>query len=202
MSDIKISLVVPCVILDKKLEDLALMCVGSYMDQVDEIIITQDSGMFSTNLLTLADSYIYCKENVGFTKNVNRGWKYASGDYVMIVNSDTQLRKGNLKDLCIPGKVTSPVIVNQYIERLAGPFWVVPKEVAAERGYLLEELKTYSSDSEYDHRVKDIFVKVPSVEIYHEQAQTVKALGIEGGAEQERDRKIYEELIKEGKAAH
>ncbi len=108
-----------------------------------------------------------------------------------------------MTDLEIVATLPSFVPYNsKYIERLAGPFWVVPKEVAAERGYLLEELKTYSSDSEYDHRVKDIFVKVPSVEIYHEQAQTVKALGIEGGAEQERDRKIYEELIKEGKAAH
>jgi len=201
MSDIKISLVIPTVILDKKLEDLAILCVGSYMNQADEIIVVGDGGMFSQNLLQLADTYIYNKNNVGFTKTVNRGWKYASGDYVMIINSDTQLKKGDLNDLCIPGKVTSPVIVNQYIERLAGPFWVVPREVTEERGFLLEELKTYSSDSEYDARVKDIFQKVESVEIYHEQAQTVKALGIEGGIEQERDRKIYQELIDKGVAA-
>jgi glycosyltransferase involved in cell wall biosynthesis len=171
------------------------------MDQADEIIVTEDGGMFSNNILQLADSYLFNKNNAGFTRNVNRGWKYASGDFVAIINSDTQLKSGNLRDLCIPGKVTSPEIVNQYIERLAGPFFVVPKEIAKERGYLLEELKTYSSDSEYDHRVKDIFVKVPSVQIYHEQAQTVKVAGVEGGVEQERDRKIYEQLIREGRAA-
>jgi hypothetical protein len=66
---------------------------------------------------------------------------------------------------------------------------------------LMEEMKTYSSDSEYDHRVRDIFQKVESVEIFHEQAQTVKAAGIEGGVEQERDRKILQKLIEEGKAA-
>ena len=200
MSNIKISLVMPCVILNEKLEQFALMCLGSYMDQVDEIVVVQDGGMFSTRLLQLADTYIYCKDNVGFTKNVNRGWKYASGDYVMIVNDDTQLRKGNLNDLCIPGKVTSPIIVNQFIPNLAGPFWVAPKEVTKERGYLMEELVTYSSDSEYEARVMDIFQKVETVEIYHEGAQTVKALGIEGGEEQERDRRIYQDLKEKGLA--
>jgi hypothetical protein len=90
--------------------------------------------------------------------------------------------------------------VNQYIDRLAGPFWVVPKEVTQERGYLMEEMHTYSSDSEYDNRVADIFQKVTSVEIYHEMAQTVSAAGVEGGEQQEKDRDIYSQLIQEGKA--
>ena len=91
-------------------------------------------------------------------------------------------------------------IRGQYIERLAGPFWVVPRTVAEERGYLIEELKTYSSDSEYDERVKDIFQKVESVEIHHEMAQSVTAAGIEGGLEQERDKQIYAQLKQQGKA--
>jgi len=62
-------------------------------------------------------------------------------------------------------------------------------------------MKTYSSDSEYDERVKDIFQKVSSVQIYHEMAQSVSAAGIEGGAEQERDRQIYAQMREKGIAA-
>jgi glycosyltransferase involved in cell wall biosynthesis len=165
------------------------------------MIIIEDGQMPSQTLADIADIYVYHKKNIGFTANVNKGWELASGEYVMIVNSDTTLLHGcNLKDLCVPGKVTSPLLVNQYIDRLAGPFWCSPREVTNEYGYLLEELKTYSSDSEYDERVKDIFQKVPSVQIYHEMAQSVTAAGIEGGDEQERDRQIYAQLQREGKA--
>lgn len=196
----KISMVIPTYTQNKKLEELAIWCATSFRKYVDELIIIEDGQMFSHKLAFLADTYIYKSQNSGFTKNVNDGWKFAHGEYVMIVNSDTQLASGDLNDLCIPGKVTSPLIKNQEIERLAGPFWVVPRTVADERGYLLEELKTYSSDSEYDERVKDIFQKVPSVQIYHEMAQSVTAAGIEGGEEQERDRQIYAQLQREGKA--
>jgi len=150
--------------------------------------------------MKLSDIYIWNKKNIGFTANVNLGWKNAHGDFIMLVNSDTELMKGNLSDLCIPGRVVSPTIAHQYIDFLAGPFFVVPKEVTKERGYLMEEMKTYSSDSEYDSRVRDIFEKVETVKIYHKQAQTVKAAKIEGGTEQQRDREIYQRLKEEGRA--
>jgi glycosyltransferase involved in cell wall biosynthesis len=196
----KISLVILTYTLDKKLEELAIRCALSYREQVDQLIVSEDGGFFSPELYKLSDLYILGKENVGFTKNVNRGWKNAQGDFVMIVNSDTQLMRGNLSNLCIEGKITSPIIANQYIDRLAGCFWCAPKEVTKNRGYLLEDMKTYSSDSEYDNRVADIFQKVESVKIYHKMMQTVRVAGVEGGEEQQRDREIYAQLIKEGKA--
>lgn len=194
----KISLVIPTYTLTKELERLSLWAAASYREQVDQLIITEDGGMYSPKLQEISDIYIYNKVNVGFSKNVNRGWKNADGDFVMIVNSDTQLMKGKLDDLCIPGMVTSPEIVNQYIDRLAGPFWCTPKELTDRFGYLREEMRTYSSDSEYDERMKDFFIKVPSVQVFHEQAKTVTEAGVEGGEEQERDRKIYADLIAKG----
>jgi len=196
----KISLVLPCYTINKDLEELAIRAALSYREQVDELIVTEDAGFYSPELMKLSDIYIWNKKNIGFTANVNLGWKNAHGDFIMLVNSDTELMKGNLSDLCIPGRVVSPTIANQYIDFLAGPFFVVPKEVTKERGYLLEEMKTYSSDSEYDARVRDIFEKVETVKIYHKQAQTVKAAKIEGGTEQQRDREIYQRLKEEGKA--
>lgn len=197
----KLSLVIPTYTLSQKLEDMAVECIESYRAKGIEVIVTEDGGRFSPLLLENCDTYIYNKENKGFSVNVNRGWRFATGDYVAIVSSDTWLMRGNLLDLCVKGKVTSPEIVNQNIERLAGPFFVVPKKIAKERGYLLEQMRTYSSDSEYDHRVKDIFEKVDSVEIYHHQAQTVTQAGVEGGVEQQKDREIYQKLIEQGKAA-
>ena len=197
----RLSLVIPTYTLNSALEQMAIECIESYKKKDIEIIVTEDGGRFSPLLLEKSDTYIYSQKNKGFSVNVNRGWRYATGDYVGIVSSDTWLMKGDLMDLCIKGKVTSPEIVNQNIERLAGPFFVVPKKIAKERGYLLEQMKTYSSDSEYDHRVKDIFQKVDAVEIYHHQAQTVSAAGVEGGEEQARDREIYKHLIDQGKAA-
>jgi len=196
----KISMVIPCYTKTKELEEQALMAIASYKDQVDELIVIEDGQMFSSKLMEASDIYIYNKNNIGFTANVNRGWRMANGEYVCIVNSDTILREGDLNDLCIPGKITSPLIVNQYIDRLAGPFWCSPREVTKKYGYLMEEMVMYSSDSEYDERVKDIFVRVPSVKIYHEMAQSVTVAGVEGGVTQERDRQIYTQLQREGKA--
>jgi len=183
----------------KELEEMAIRCALSYRDQVDQLIICEDGGIFSPDLLKLADSYIHNAENLGFSKNVNNGWRYSDGDFTAIVSSDTRLMKGDIRDLCIKGKVTSPIIHNQYIDRLAGPFFVVPKEIREERGMLMEEMRTYCSDSEYDERVKDIFEKVDSVSIFHEMAQTVTAAGVEGGIEQEKDRQQYSKLVRDGK---
>lgn len=194
----KLSMVIPTYILNDDLERLAFCTAISYKDQVDELIITEDGGRHCEKLRGIADIYIYNKKNRGFSVNVNTGWKMASGDFVAIVNSDTSLSKGNIRDLCIEGKVTSPEIENQFIPFLAGPFFVVPKSVTKERGMLIEDMRTYFSDSDYDHRVRDIFQKVDSVVIYHEMAKTVTAAGIEG--QMEKDRKTYARLVKEGKA--
>lgn len=196
----KLSMVIPTYTITKDLEKTTLMALATYRDQVDELIITEDGGFYSPAFAHYADAYIINTKNAGFTKNVNRGWQYATGDYVAIVNSDTYLMSGELYDLCRPGIVTSPEIVNQGIPRLAGPFWVTPATIAQQYGYLMEEMKTYASDSEYDNRIAHIFEKVPSVRIYHEMHQTLTAAGKEGGEENDRDNAAYRKLIAEGKA--
>lgn len=192
----KLSLVIPTYTMTESLEKTTLQAILSYRDQVDEIIISEDGGMLSQQLIEVADIYYYSKYNVGFTKNVNKGWKLASGDFVAIVNSDTHLVEGNIKDLCISGKVTSPLIINQHIDGLAGPFWVTPKEITEERGYLIEAMKTYYSDEEYKRRVADVFEKVPSVKIWHDISQTVTSAGIEG--KMDADKKTYEQMRSDG----
>lgn len=193
-----LSVVIPTYTLDKKLEAMALEAVRSYRYDADELIVCEDGGGYSPELMAKCDTYIYNWKNEGFTKNVNRGWRFATGDFVVIASSDTYLTTGGLRSLMVSGKVTSPVVVNQNIPRLAGPLFCTPKEITKKLGYLREEMRTYASDSEYDERTKDIFQKVPSVEIWHHQARTVTIAGVEGGKEMEKDRIAYQKLKDEG----
>jgi len=188
------TIVVPTYTANEELEEMALRCIKSYRKFCDEIIVCEDGMKFSPKLMAMADTYIYNWHNKGFTTNVNRGWKFAQGDYVGIVSSDTYLVSGDPRDLCIEGKVTSPIIENQSIENLAGPFWVSPKTVTKDLGYLIEGMKTYYSDTEYDLRVKTYFQKVPSVVIHHLGAQSVTVSGQEGKMEQ--DKEVYDSLSK------
>lgn len=190
-----LDIVIPTYTLNEFLENVALRAIKSYQGQ-GKIIVVEDGGMFSKRIADQCDAYLWNKVNKGFTANVNRGWRYSTADFTAIVNSDTELVSGELKDLCVNGKVTSPEIINQNIEFLAGPFWVTPKEVKEERGILREEMRTYASDSEYDARVRDIFQKVGSVKIGHQQMQTVTLAGVQGGEELDRDRYAYEHLSK------
>lgn len=191
-------MVIPCYTADKDLEDVAIRAALSYRDQVDELIIAEDGGLYSEELAGLADIYIHSKENKGFTKNANNGWRIARGTYCMIVNSDTHLDLGKLKNLCIPGKVTSPLVRNHEVPHLSGAFFVVPKKIRDERGVLWEKFKMYYSDSEYDLRVKDIFQQVRKVEVYHKVGTTFHVVGKEGESAAS-DKEIYDEFIEKGK---
>lgn len=200
-NNIVLSMVIPTFTFNKDLEDMTERCILSYLDQVDELIVVEDAGMFSINLQKLADTYVYHKTNLGFTKNANLGWKITTGNFVAIVNSDTYLVEGNLRDLCIPGKVTSPLYKNQdwggQEGGLSGSFFVVPREIFESRGILNEEMHTWRSDSEYNDRTQDIFERVPTVVVYHEIEATNRAVGRVTEEERERDNLAYDQW-KEG----
>jgi glycosyltransferase involved in cell wall biosynthesis len=186
-----LTITIPTYTITDELADMAVRCVSSYRNECDRIIVCEDGGHFNSKLMALADTYIYNWHNVGFTANVNRGWRQSDDEFTAIVSSDTYLVSGDLKDLCIKGKVTSPMIENQSIDGLAGSFFVVHKSCPK---YLIETMKTYYSDEEYKERTKDLFVKVPSVVIHHHQAQSVKAAGIEGNMSA--DKEAYDALPK------
>lgn len=192
----KLSMVIPTYTINKTLEGMAIDACTSYKDQVDELIICEDGGMYSIYLSQIADSYILNNNNVGFTANVNRGWRYASGDYVAIVNSDTMLKSGKLEDLCQPGRVMCPFIVSHPIEKpySLGAFWVAPRDVTLRIGYLNESMKTYVSDAEYETRVEDILIKTDKVKIYHSSEETTRAAGIDRRREEERDHFAWERI--------
>ncbi len=187
-----LSLVIPTYTLTDRQEELAIRCIKSFKEQADEIIVTEDGGRFSEQLRELADVYIYNKQNKGFTANVNRGWKQVKGDFVAIINSDTHLVTGNIKDLCIPSRLTSPKVLNQKFHKLQlrGCFFVVPKDIQEKYGYLDESMVMYYSDQAYADKTIGVFVEVPNVVIFHHCAETVA--NIDQSQYQKEDQEAYE----------
>ncbi len=170
-----ISVVIPVFTYTEQLEVMEYNAALTYKEFADELIIVEDGGRKSAALLDIADVYVYRDENLGFTSNINMGWKVATKDFVFIVNSDTFIESGDPHDLCIEDTVTSPLMlgpVQRVGEFLNGAFFVVPRTV--QRGMLDETLKMYYSDDDYHNRVKDIFQQVNSVGFRHIYGATTK----------------------------
>lgn len=200
-TSIKLSIVIPCYTLNEDLEEKADFAAASYRaNGADEIIIVEDGGNYSQTLRDMADIYVYCKDNVGFSKTVNRGWKLSCGNYTGIVNSDTYWMKGNLKDLCVDGKVTSPNIITGDAGHMAGSFFVVPRLMSERYGMLNEKLRNFCSDTDYEWRVYPHIKRIDSVEVGHDVNSTLKAANIDLVGDYKADNDIYHQLIKEGKA--
>jgi GT2 family glycosyltransferase len=196
----KLSIVIPTFTINKELEQMAHDCAYYYFFNPDvyEVIVCEDGGFYSNQISAMSNVYIYSKDNVGFTKNVNRGLKIASGDYIAVVNSDTQIAEskttGSLLDLCIPGKVACPITLGQDVPLLAGHFFVAPYDIWKEVEYLDERMHTFCSDADFERKVKDRIVQVPTVSIYHEIGSTLNAASIFQTERLEEDRKIYHAL--------
>jgi len=187
----KISAVIPTYTLNKDLEKVANITISEIRSKVDEIIIVEDGGMYSPWLQSNSDKYLYHSKNVGFTKNVNLGLQIAEGEYIAVVSSDISQIIGEIDDLCIPGRVTSPITKNQDVPLLAGHFFVIPRTVLDERGFLNDSMRIFCSDADYEERIKDIFEQVPTVKILHGINTTLKVADLMGGEQLKVDRAIY-----------
>jgi len=191
----KITIVIPTYSLTYELRDMAYKCALSHRKQTDQLIITEDGGKCSPQLQEIADIYLYSKQNVGFTKNVNRGWKLSDGDFTFIVNSDTELIEGNLIDMCEYQRICSPEIIKNLTTGFTGSYFSVPKEIQDKFGYLDERMRTFSSDIDYYARIKDFFRFESRVKILHHKSQTLKATQKDTQLEAKRDNDIYQEVI-------
>lgn len=195
-----LSIVIPCYSVSDDLIEQAEFAIAGYKSHgADEVIVVEDGGQYSETLRELADTYIYCQENEGFSKAVNKGWKLSGGDYTGIVNSDTVWVSGDLKDLCISQRVTSPNVISGDTGMMAGCFFVVPRTLH-NYGMLNEDLKNFCSDTDYEWRMLRYLQRVDSVEIHHGVNQTLKGMKMDIDIEYKRDNDLYHKLIKEGKA--
>lgn len=153
------------------LADMAYDLCLRVRPECDELIITEDSDVYDERLHKISDIYMM-HPNLGFTANVNLGLRVSHGAYMAIINSDVQNIEGNLRDLCIPGKVTSPLVRHMsYLPYHMGMFWVIPRTVLEDPKYgYLWGGRDLNSDHHYGLRTREIFQHVPSVKISHDNS--------------------------------
>lgn len=143
----------------------------TWKDQCDDLIITEDGG-YSEACHHVADLYLL-HEQLWPAKNMNLGWQIAlmrGADYVAIMDLDAHRVSGSLREACVPGKVMVPSIV-QHIETISiGPMFIVPKEIAEERGFLDPEKgpRLQWFDADYHVRVNDIISQSRQLKVYHD----------------------------------
>lgn len=85
-------------------------CVKSFQGHCDELIVI--SG-----------------QETSLSQKINKGFEMSSGDYIIISNDDCKLHKGTLRDLQVPGAVTSPLINGAVRGEFSGHIFCVPREV-------------------------------------------------------------------------
>lgn len=190
----KLSIVIPSYNVNSDIERLTIEALESYKPQTKELIVVEDGGSYNSKIRELADIYCFNSTNHGFTFAVNQGIKLSTLDYIAVVNSDTQLERGNLEDLCIKDTATSPEIITQSgISGLSGSFFTIPRSVLDKIGLLDERLKVYYSDTEYIDRLKENKIEMKTIEdvrVFHYIAQTVSVTKHLG----DKDKDVYEEI--------
>lgn len=163
-----LSVVVPHWPLDAETDAALRRCVASFPPECERIVVFNDG--------------------TGYARNVNVGLRLARGDYVAVANNDAELAGGDVYDLCVPGTVTSPLVIGarqgwgESIEPggFHGCFWVVPREVLERVGLLDETLgRAYFEDDDLLARLRLAGVptrQVASVRIRHVGALTTAKL--------------------------
>lgn len=122
---------------------------------------------------------VVVNDGIGFAKAVNRGMRLAKGDYIAVLNNDIVWESGDIRDLCIPGVVTSPV-VNGRNQPFWGCFFVVPRTVYETVGGLDERYgMAYYEDDDYIMGLKTSGISMRGVDacrVWTEGGQTFRHL--------------------------
>jgi GT2 family glycosyltransferase len=154
-----LSVVIPHWPVDEETDEALRRCVASFPAECERIVVVN--------------------EGTGYGRNVNVGLRLASGEYLAVVNNDCRLAEGDVYDLCVPGTVTSPLVVGErqgFGESIEpggfhGSFWVVPRPVLDRLGLLDERYEqAYWEDSDLLARLRQAGVEtrqVASVRVDH-----------------------------------
>lgn len=153
-----ISVIIPHWSLNEELDLLLEHCVKSL--DADEIIVVINDG-------------------IGFGKAVNQGLRLANGEYLFVVNNDTVVLDGDLKDMCVPDTVTVPRI-NGQVDDMPRAFYCMARSVYELIGGYDERFKMgYFEDDDFItrlHRHEVPIKKIDSVEVSHLGGTTMHLL--------------------------
>jgi GT2 family glycosyltransferase len=146
----RLSIVVPHWPIDAEVDQALETCIASLPGNCEKLVIVN--------------------EGTGFGRNVNIGLRLASGDYVGVVTNDSRVLEGDVYELCVPGTVASPLVVEKPgIEPggFHGAFWVAPREIIDRVGLLDERFEgAFYEDDDYLERLRQASVpttQIPSV---------------------------------------
>lgn len=154
-----LSVVVPHWPIDEEVDAALQRCLSSFPSECERIVVVNDG--------------------TGYARNVNTGLRLARGDFVAVVNNDCWVDEGDVYDLCVPGTVTSPLVIGRrqgFGESIEpggfhGCFWVVPRDVLDRVGLLDERFeRAYFEDDDLLARLREAGVptlQVSSVRIRH-----------------------------------
>jgi len=149
--------------------------IDSYREHADELIVVENGG--DADWSDQCDVFIRFKENQGYTRGCNAILQAGRGDYLMVVNNDTYLLEGDIRDLCVPWTVTRPVDdSNPHHNTFSGAFFVIPRQIMEHTGILDEGMKLRFSDTQYGERLIKAQVpikRIETVKFHHYLSQTV-----------------------------
>lgn len=147
-----LSVVIPHWPIDEEVNLALRKCVGSLPHDCEKIVVVN--------------------EGTGFARNVNIGLALAAGEYLAVIGNDSVLLEGDFRDLCVPGTVTSPVVVGKPgIDPggFHGACWVAPKAVLDKIGPLDERFEgAFFEDDDLLARLREAGVptrEIPSVRV-------------------------------------
>lgn len=143
----RLTVVVPHWPLDEEVDEALRACLGSLPSECEKIVVVN--------------------QGTGFAVNVNIGLRLATGDYVAVVTNDSRVVEGDVYDLCVPGTVASPLVLEKpglEHEGFHGAFWVAPRDVLNRVGLLDERFEgAFFEDDDYLARLRQAGVPTRAV---------------------------------------
>jgi len=97
-----ISVIIPALITDNRTLSMSIQCIERAQNLTDikyETVIVETETDY---LKDYADLFLYEKNKTNATQSINRGFKIATGDYIVLLTNDVFVRQGWLEALMEP----------------------------------------------------------------------------------------------------
>lgn len=126
---------------------------------------------------------VVVNDGIGFAKTYNRGLALAHGDFICVVNNDTELTAGHLENLCLDGCVTVPKMESGQVDNMPRAFYCMDRKVYEQVGGYDERFELgYFEDDDLIKRWQDAGIPIivkESVKVKHVGGLTMKTLNTE-----------------------